>query len=328
MTTFSDIKSKEILELVLKQMKTAGTSFMTAWVKRGMPKKITGKPYASINLFHLWAKAEQMNYVSNTWATAKHINTMKNELGQKGMINKGEKATWVVGTFTTTEKHTLVRGKDAGKIVERDKWSMKFYPVFNLDQTNLKEKDLPITGADTISSVEDYVKNTGAKVKVSSDSWNPFLAESCFYNVSQDHISMVDKSKFKSTQESSATQNYYSVLLHELTHWTMHKDRCNRSFVEETKTKDGKPDPKASYAMEELVAEMGSAIQSCKLGITSKPKLESAQYLNIWISRLENDSNLFWKVASYASKAVWFLESKQPKKVAFNKNKLFAKKYA
>ena len=39
MTTFSDIKSKEILELVLKQMKTAGTSFMTAWVKRGMPKK-------------------------------------------------------------------------------------------------------------------------------------------------------------------------------------------------------------------------------------------------------------------------------------------------
>jgi len=141
------------------------------------------------------------------------------------------------------------------------------------------------------------------------------LSESCFYNVSQDHISMVDKSKFLSTQESSATQNYYSVLLHELTHWTMHKDRCNRSFVEETKTEDGKPDPKASYAMEELVAEMGSAIQSCKLGITSKPKLESAQYLNIWISRLENDSNLFWKVASYASKAVWFLENKQPKKL-------------
>ena len=189
MTKFSDLKSKEILELVLKQMKTAGTSFMTAWVKRGMPKKITGKPYASINLFHLWAKAEHMKYNSNTWATAKHINGCKTSDGKKGMINKGEKATWVVGTFTTTEKHTLVRGKDAGKIVERDKWSMKFYPVFNLDQTNLKEKDLPITGADTISSVEDYVKNTGAKIKVSSDSWNPFLSESCFYNVSQDSIS-------------------------------------------------------------------------------------------------------------------------------------------
>ena len=205
MTTFSDLKSKEILELVLEQMKTAGTSFMDAWVKRGMPKKITGKSYASINLFHLWAKAEKMNYISNTWATAKHI-------------------------------------------VERDKWSMKFYPVFNLDQTTIGDKDIPIqTGSDTVDSVENYVKNTGAKVRVSSDSWNPFLSESCFYNVSQDHISMVDKSKFKDTQESSATQNYYSVLLHELTHWTLHKDRCNRSFVEETKTKDGKPDPKASY---------------------------------------------------------------------------------
>ena len=71
-------------------MKTAGTSFMTAWVKRGMPKKITGKSYASINLFHLWAKAEQMNYVSNTWATAKHINGCKTADGKKGMINKGE----------------------------------------------------------------------------------------------------------------------------------------------------------------------------------------------------------------------------------------------
>lgn len=316
MTTFSDLKSKEILELVLKQMKTAGTNFMTAWVKRGMPKKITGRPYASINLFHLWAKAEKMNYISNTWATAKHINGCKTADSKKGMIKKGEKATWVVGTFTTPQKHTLVRGKDAGKIVERDKWSMKFYPVFNLDQTTIGDKDIPIqTGADTVDSVENYIKNTGAKVRVSSDSWNPFLSESCFYNVSQDHISMVDKSKFKDTQESSATQNYYSVLLHELTHWTLHKDRCNRSFVEETKTKDGKPDPKSAYAMEELVAEMGSAIQSCKLGITSKPKLESAQYLNIWISRLENDSNLFWKVASYSSKAVWFLESKQPKKL-------------
>ena len=56
MSNFSEVKSKEILELVLKQMKTAGTNFMDAWVKGGMPRKITGKPYASMNLFHLWAK--------------------------------------------------------------------------------------------------------------------------------------------------------------------------------------------------------------------------------------------------------------------------------
>ena len=43
MSNFSEVKSKEILELVLKQMKTAGTNFMDAWVKGGMPRKITGK---------------------------------------------------------------------------------------------------------------------------------------------------------------------------------------------------------------------------------------------------------------------------------------------
>lgn len=316
MSNFTEVKSKEILELVLKQMKTAGTNFMTAWVKRGMPRKITGKPYASMNLFHLWAKAEQMKYKSNTWATAKHINGLKTADGKVGLINRGEKATWVVGTFTTTEKHTLVRGKNKGKVVERDKWSMKFYPVFNLDQTNIEDKNIQFpAGANTVDSVENYVKNTGADVRISSENFNPFLSDSCFYSTTGDYISMVDKSYFKNTQESSATLNYYSVLLHELTHWTMHKDRCNRSFLEDTKTKDGKFDHKASYAMEELVAEMGSAIQSCKLGITSKPKIESAQYLNIWINRLENNSDLFWKMCKFATQAVWFIEKKQPKKL-------------
>ena len=316
MSNFSEVKSKEILELVLKQMKTAGTNFMDAWVKGGMPRKITGKPYASMNLFHLWAKKADKGYVSNTWATFNHIRGLKTDDGEQGMVKKGEKATYVVGSFTTTEKHTLVRGKDKGKIVERDKWSMKFYPVFNLDQTNIKDKDVEIpNGADVVDSVENYVKNTGADVRISSKNWNPFLTDSCFYSVTNDYISMVGKQYFKNTQESSATLNYYSVLLHELTHWTMHKDRCNRSFLEDTKTKDGKPDPKASYAMEELVAEMGSAIQSCKLGIASKPKIESAQYLNIWIKRLENNSDLFRKMCTYATQAVWFIEKQQPKKL-------------
>ena len=80
------------------------------------------------------------------------------------------------------------------------------------------------------------------------------------------------------------------------------------------KKEDGTYDSRAAYAMEELVAEMGSAIQSCLLGLTSKPKKESAQYLNIWISRLENNSKLFWNMCSHASKAVSYIEKLQKNK--------------
>ena len=320
MSKYTDTKSKEILELVLAEMKTAGTNFMSAWVKGGMPKRINGKPYSSINIFQLWATKANKGYVSNTWGTFKQITELTNSDGKSGMVNKGEKASFVVGTWTTTEKHTLVRGSDKGKVVERDKWSMKFYPVFNLDQTNIKDKDVTLPdGSDTVDSVENYVKKTGADVRISTKHWNPFLTDSCFYSVTEDYISMVDKKFFKKTQESSATENYYTVLLHELTHWTLHKDRCNRSFVEETKKEDGTNDPKSAYAMEELVAEMGSAIQSCLLGITSKPKKESAQYLNIWINRLENDSKLFWSMCSHASKAVSYIEKLQKKNKTLKK---------
>jgi len=315
MSKYTDTKSAEIGKLLLANMKTAGTDFMTAWVKGGMPKRINGKPYSSINLFHLWATKADKGYTSNTWGTFNQIKSLTTSDNKSGMVKKGEKASFVCGAFTTQEKHTLVRGIDKGKVVERDKFNLKFYPVFNLDQTNIKDKDITIPdGSDTVDSVENYVKKTSADVRISTKNWNPFLADSCFYSITGDYISMVDKKYFKNTQESSATENYYTVLLHELTHWTMHKNRCNRSFVEETKKEDGTADPKSAYAMEELVAEMGSAIQSCLLGVTSKPKKESAQYLNIWINKLENNPKLFWSMCSHASKAVSFIEKLQTKK--------------
>ena len=56
---------------------------------------------------------------------------------------------------------------------------------------------------------------------------------------------MVDPKFFNKTGTSSATENYYSTLLHELTHWTAHKDRCNRDL-------SGRFGDSA-YAFEELI---------------------------------------------------------------------------
>jgi len=94
--------------------------------------------------------------------------------------------------------------------------------------------------------------------------------------------------------------------LHELAHWTGHKSRLDRSIKNMFGTKD--------YAFEELVAELASAFQCVKLGVTNEPRADHAQYLNCWIKVLREDKKAIVKAASLAQKAVDYLDSLQSKK--------------
>ena len=114
---------------------------------------------------------------------------------------------------------------------------------------------------------------------------------------------MVHKDKFKRTADSSVTENYYSTFLHELTHWTGHESRLKRKMDDYFGT--------AGYAFEELVAEMGAAMQCAILGVTSKPKKESAQYLNSWIKGLKDNPKAIMSAVGKAGSAVKYLENLQ-----------------
>ena len=97
---------------------------------------------------------------------------------------------------------------------------------------------------------------------------------------------MPEKEKFYSDLE------YYSTLLHELTHWSMTKDRTNR--VAE----------KLDYATEELVAEIGSAFLCAYLGITKKPRANHAKYLNHWIQNIQDSEKAMTKSFTLAQKSL------------------------
>ena len=88
-----------------------------------------------------------------------------------------------------------------------------------------------------------------------------------------------------------------------MTHWTGHKDRCNR----ELSTRFGSKD----YAFEELVAELGSCFIATHLNITSSPREDHAQYLNSWIKCLE-ENDAIWKASSLANKAFEYCKNLQP----------------
>ena len=93
-----------------------------------------------------------------------------------------------------------------------------------------------------------------------------------------------------------SAEEYYSTLFHELVHSTGSKSRLNREM-------GGKFGSK-SYAREELVAEIGSAILCSMLNISEKTFDNSSAYIQSWLKALENDTHLILYASAKAEKAV------------------------
>jgi antirestriction protein ArdC len=100
-------------------------------------------------------------------------------------------------------------------------------------------------------------------------------------------------------------ESYYATLAHECCHATRHPARLNRDLGR-------KKYADAGYAMEELVAEIGSAFLCCDLGITPESREDHAAYIQSWLTVLKNDTRAIFTAASHAQKAADFLKNLQP----------------
>jgi len=137
---------------------------------------------------------------------------------------------------------------------------------------------------------------------------SPEYASSAYYSPKQDLIAIPDPESFIGTDTSSPTESYYSTLLHELTHWTGNDKRCFR----ELSVRFGDE----SYAMEELIAELGAAFLCGQLNVTSVPRQDHADYLANWIKVLSGDVKAIFWASARASEAVAYLNDLQPTEVA------------
>ena len=101
-------------------------------------------------------------------------------------------------------------------------------------------------------------------------------------------------------------ESHAATLAHELTHWTRHASRLNREFGRKRFGDEG-------YAMEELVAELGSAFLCADLEITPEIREDHASYIANWLKVLKDDKRAIFTAAVTLSKAVDFLHGLQPK---------------
>jgi antirestriction protein ArdC len=246
----------------------------------GMPVNIQSKkPYQGINTLSLWLASYKLEYHSNIWGTYRQWITVD------GQVKKGEKSEHII-----FYKEIAIEG-DNGKEIELRRF-LRYSSVFNADQVDgFEDPSLGGDPIDRLDEAEGYVERTGAKIK--------HHGNRAAYNKHRDEIYMPDEERFTATEHSSRTEAYYSTLLHELTHWSGHKDRLNRDLSGRFGTE--------AYAMEELVAELGACFQCWYLGISPAPRIDHVQYLKNWLKVLKEDNKAIFTASAKAQEAVTFL---------------------
>lgn len=110
---------------------------------------------------------------------------------------------------------------------------------------------------------------------------------------------MPDPHRFYATDIGSRSENFYAILLHELTHWTGRRMRCNRDLSARFGSE--------AYAMEELVAEFGAAFLCSRLNLSLEPREDHAQYLANWLKVLKEDKKAIFTAAAKAQEAADFV---------------------
>ena len=268
-----------VTDQIIKQMEQVNTKdYNKPWFCVGhSPINLRGTAYRGINHVLL----SHSGFESNIWATFKQWSE------HDCKITKGQKSKIVVlwKFFNQADDDGQDTGK-TGAVMTR------YFRVFNSAQVEgdyargveqkfkdkLKTHD-PITEAEGF--VTSYVDAERLPVRPSDRAY--------YSGGIREHIAMPELGQFHSPE------HYYSVFAHEITHSTGNANRLNRDLTGRFGDK--------TYAFEELVAELGSAMICGALGLEAKPRKDHAQYIKGWLSALRGDNSFVISAASHAQKA-------------------------
>ena len=265
----------QVTDSIIAMMEKGMTS-QIEWAQtgHGIPRNhLTGADYRGVNVLLLWMEATMKGYASDRWLTYKQAA----EMG--GQVRKGEKGVQCV-FFKAIEREPE---KDETGDKETVRVISPFW-LFNLDQIDGIEAPRAIGRLDTfrqIEAAEQVLKQSRAVIREEG--------EKAFYRPSTDEIHLPERSRFASEIE------FYSVALHELTHWNGARHRLARGFCGKFGTH--------AYAFEELVAELGSAFLNAELGFAAITIPSHAGYIETWLKILKNDKRAIFTAASAASRA-------------------------
>jgi antirestriction protein ArdC len=280
-----DTLTKTVIDQMEKARAT-GSKWSFPWHKGRMAPRnsSTSSRYRGINHIMLSIAQEEAGYEKPVWGTFKQWQAMG------GNVKKGEKGTPIIFWSRVEYDDKDNPGEKKTKAILKESY------VFNLDQVEGIDRskfDEPETLSEDLrrTDIDDIRSALGIDLTHAGDR--------AYFSPNDDKIVMPPFGEFKTPE------GYYGTLLHEITHWTGHRDRLNRDNMHQYKSE---PD----YAFEELIAELGTAYLMSMLDVTVEPREDHAQYLAFWIQKLQNDPDALMRAATLAQKAADYIIENVP----------------
>lgn len=292
-------------ELMIQKMQNLKTDWQKPWIAtvEGCPRNLRGRRYNGGNILTLLLKTESEGYKAPIFLT---FNQAKEE---QINIRKGEKSfpvyfwyRYAVPQDPVSRKKGMPYEEYAKLTTEQRKeykilFLLRFYTVFNIDQTDLKEKQperyAKLTSDTDFKIISDGFACPEIDAMIASGKWlcpvSLQHSDKAYYTPLQDRIICPLKQQFPKGAR------FYSVLLHEIAHSTGHESRLKRDLT------GGFGSP--SYAREELIAELTSALCGALYGIAATPREENAFYLENWLSALHQTPEYLFNVLIDANRA-------------------------
>lgn len=247
---------------------------------------VSERRYTGINPLLLEIAAHRHGLRSKWWGTFRQWSDLGGQVKRRPAdVPPGQWGTSIVFCRPVTKKGTA----DNGEETEDKFWVMRTYTVFNLDQVDgpldrlrVGSEPLPLHEIEQRHEQADAViAATGARILHGGSR--------AFYCPTGDYIQLPHRHQFE------RVEGYYQTAGHELCHWTEHPSRLNWD-----RTK-----PENSYAMGELIAELGGCYLMGELGLpTGEDLTNHAAYLKHWLQGMKGDSRFIFKAAAAASRAV------------------------
>ena len=272
----------EALVEALENHETTGV-WKQPWISMQHTNAATLRPYQSMNALALSVACWKKPRSHAIWATYKQWQS----LGLQ--VKKG-----ATGTALWTPPRFINKDADDGSKIRMRIHAGVFY-VFNADDVEGFVPPEEISETQRLVDAEFFLHKQNPKVVFG----DPTKA---FYAPSEDFINMPEFVQFKSPAA------YYATLSHELVHWTGHKTRLDRLSKEQG----------TAYAIEELVAEFGSAMICSHLGIESETRADHEQYLGLWYKRIKTEPDIVRKCVLKASQAFNYINSKSTEEESAN----------
>ena len=285
-------------DLLIKKIECLKTDWQKPWIaslEQGLPRNIRGTLYNGGNVLMLLFYTEFMKFTLPVFLT---FNQAKEE---DLNVSKGARSFPVYYWFKFVvhkETKKTIKYEEYRKLpaTEQENYKvipqMKYYNVFNIDQTDFAEKQ-PEDYSDGMiyEALDELVclQNWYCPIKVQ-------YSDSAYYSPSSDHIVCPQREQFPQGAE------YYGTLLHEMAHSTGSPQRLNRTF--------GSFFGDALYAREELVAELTAALCGAFFGYATAPQENNAAYLKHWLTKLKEEPAFLVEILGDVNKAAKMIADK------------------